>query len=42
MKGALNESAQKVLDGLLSSGEFGDEQSINGVASYRRLVPAGE
>ena len=42
MKGALNESAQKVLDGLLSSGEFGDEQLVNGIASYRRLVPAGK
>lgn len=40
MKGALNESAQKVLDGLLSSGEFGDEQSLNGIASYRRLLPS--
>jgi uncharacterized membrane protein len=40
-KESLNEVAQQTLDGLLSSGEFGDPQDVNGIVSYRRLKPAG-
>ena len=41
LKGGLNEAAQKTLDDLLASGEFGDAQEVNNVVSYRRLRPAG-
>lgn len=40
-KGALNEAAQKTLDDLLASGEFGDPEEVNNIVSYRRLKPAG-
>lgn len=37
---AMNEDAQRTLADLLSTGEFGDRESVGGVDSYRRLRPA--
>lgn len=39
-EGGMNEQAQGALQQLVDSGEFGDKQVVNGIATYRRLKPA--
>ena len=39
---ALNEPARNLLQELIDTGEFGDEQEVDGIVTYRRLQPAAD